>query len=75
LDPSSAVTVTLNGTPVVTFAGAVTLRCVAGGGATVVLALPVIDAVTVSVAVIDCAPVEVSVTLNVCTPASPPVNV
>ena len=59
---SSTVTTTLNATPLVTFAGAVTVKCVAGGGATVVFALPVIGP---SVAVIDCAPVDVSVTLNV----------
>src|SRR5437763_2934934 len=42
---------------------------------TVVPAVPVIEAVTVSVAVIDCDPVEVSVTLNVCVPLSPATKV
>jgi hypothetical protein len=71
-DASSAVTVTLNVLPGATTPGAVTLKWVAGGGATVVFALPVIGP---SVAVIDCAPVEVNVTLNVCEPLSPPTNV
>ena len=61
--------------PLMTFAGAATLRCVAGGKLTVVEALPVIDAVTVSVAVTLCEPVVVSVTLNVCAPLSPLTNV
>ena len=41
----------------------------------VTFAVPVIDAVTVSVAVIDCDPLPVSVALNVFTPASPRVKV
>ncbi len=71
-EAARAVTVTLNGVPVLTLAGALTLKCVAGGGATVVLALPVMPP---SVAVTDCAPVEVSVTLKVCAPLSPPTKV
>jgi hypothetical protein len=42
---------------------------------TVVAAVPVMEAVTVSVAVIDCDPVEVSVTLKVCVPLSPATKV
>ena len=71
-DAVSAVTVTLNGVPGAALAGALTLKCVAGGGATVVFEVPVMPP---SVAVIDCAPVDVSVTLNVCDPLSPPTNV
>src|SRR3954451_2551906 len=46
--------------------------CGGGGGGqeTFVVAVPVIDAVTVSVAVIVCEPVCVSVTLKVCVPLS-----
>ena len=46
-----------------------------GGQTPVVDALPVIDAVTVSVAVMVCAPEELSVTLNVCVPLSPATKV
>src|SRR3954452_2216617 len=46
-----------------------------GGQTTFVDALPVIEAVTVSVAVIVCDPGESSVTLNVCEPLSPATNV
>jgi hypothetical protein len=42
-----------------------------GGQMTFVDAVPVIEAVTVSVAVIVCEPGELSVTLNVCEPLSP----
>src|SRR5438132_11540927 len=42
-----------------------------GGQPTETDALPVIDAVTVSVAVIVLVPVETSVTVNVCAPLSP----
>jgi hypothetical protein len=71
-DAASAVTVTLNGVAGATLAGAVTLKCVAGGGATVVFVLPVIPP---SVAVIDCAPFVVNVTLKVCEPLSPATKV
>ena len=37
--------------------------------------VPVIDAVTVSVAVIDCVPAVLKVALKVCAPASPPTKV
>src|SRR3954451_21608820 len=47
----------------------------AGGQTTFVDALPVIEAVTVSVAVIVCEPGESSVTLNVCEPLSAATNV
>jgi hypothetical protein len=40
-----------------------------------VLVVPVIEAVTVSVAVIDCEPSVVSVTVKVCEPLSPLVKV
>ena len=49
---SSAVTVVLNGLPAVTFAGAVTVSIAAVAGATaIVLLVPLIEPVTVSVAV------------------------
>ena len=44
-------TVTLKGAPAVTEAGAVTTRLLAAAGLTVTVAEPVIEAVTVSVAV------------------------
>ena len=46
-----------------------------GGQTPDVDALPVIDAVTVSVAVIVCRPLALSVTLKVCTPLSPATKV
>src|SRR5947209_1298330 len=42
---------------------------------TLVAAVPVMEALTLSVAVIDCEPGESSVTLNVCAPLSAAVNV
>jgi hypothetical protein len=47
----------------------------AGGQMTVVDAVPVMEAVTMSVAVIVCGPGESSVTLNVCEPLSPATKV
>lgn len=46
-----------------------------GGQMTLVDALPVMEAFTVSVAVIVCEPGESSVTLNVCVPLSPATKV
>jgi hypothetical protein len=46
-----------------------------GGQMTFVDAVPVIEAFTVSVAVIVCEPGELSVTLNVCVPLSPATKV
>jgi hypothetical protein len=46
-----------------------------GGQETVVEAVPVIDGVTVSVAVIVCGPLVVRVTLKVCVPLSPATKV
>src|SRR5258708_27671353 len=45
------------------------------GQATVVFAVPLIEPLPASAAVIVCAPVEVSVTEKVCAPLSPPTNV
>jgi hypothetical protein len=69
-DAVSAVTVTLNIVPAVAFAGAVTEKCVAAVDAPTVIVpeLPLIDAVTVSVAVTVCPPAVFSVTENVPTP-------
>jgi hypothetical protein len=58
----------LKATPLVTLAGALTEKCVAGGGLTVRFALPLIEP---SPASIDCAPAVVSVAENVCVPLSP----
>ncbi len=63
---------TLKATPLVTFAGAETLKCVAGSALTVVFVLPVRPP---SATLIDCDPSVVSVTLNVCAPLSPPTKV
>ena len=52
-----------------------TTSVLVAAGLTVMLALPVIEEVTVSVAVIDWLPAVFRVAENVWTPASPPVNV
>jgi hypothetical protein len=67
---SSAVTVNENATPAVADAGALTLKCVATPAPLTTIAplVPVIDAVTVSVAVIVRLPAVLSVALNVPTP-------
>ena len=58
------------------FAGALTEKCVAAPGETEMLLLvPVMELVTVSVPVIVWLPAVLSVALNVCAPASPPVKV
>ena len=71
-----AVTVTLNDAPAVADAGADTVRWVAAAAPTAIVPLvPVIDAVTVSVAVMVRLPAVFSVAEPLWTPASPPVNV
>lgn len=65
---SSAVTVTEKGEPIPTEPGAETLKCVAGRVVTVTEADPVIEEVTVSVAVTVWLPLLFRVTLNVPTP-------
>ena len=73
---SFACTVTLNELPAVLLAGPVTLKCDAGPGLTVIVAVPVMVLVTVSVAVMVRLPVARNVTpLNVCDPLSPAVKV
>ena len=63
---------TLNGVPAVCDPPAgVTVNVAAAAGLTVIPCEPVIDAVTVSVAVTDCAPAAVSVAEKVCEPESP----
>jgi hypothetical protein len=72
------VTVTLNAVPAVALAGAVTASVEAPAGETAIVPLvPVIEPVTVSVAVTVRLPDWVSVTplVNVCIPLSPPMNV
>ena len=69
-DALSALTVMLND-PMNGLDGPVTPRCVATE-ATFMFALPLIAP---DVAVTDCAPGVVSVTLKVCTPLSPAMNV
>ena len=76
--PSSAVTVKVNAFPAVTEAGAETVKCVAAAAPTVIVAdVPVIELVTVSVAVIVWLPVVTSVApfVNVWAPLSPTTNV
>jgi hypothetical protein len=70
LDDVKAVTVKFSAAPEVAVAGAETLKCVAiPEAATVMLPeVPVIDGVTVSVAVIVCVPLVFSVTEKVATP-------
>jgi hypothetical protein len=69
LFPSNAVTVKLNADPAVADAGAETAKCVAGGTVTAMeLELPVIDGVTVSVAVRVWFPAVFKVAENVPTP-------
>jgi len=69
LEASSAVTVTATADPAVAVAGAVTEKCVAGAALTVmVLEVPVIDGVTVSVAVMVWGPSELRVEENVPAP-------
>ena len=66
---SKAVTITLNAAPDVAVAGAVTAKWVAAPADTVVeFEVPVIEAVTVSVAVMVCAPAVFSVAENVPVP-------
>ena len=62
-------TVKLNAEPAVADAGALTVKCVAAAGLTLMLFdVPVIDDATVSVAVIVCEPAVLSVALKVPTP-------
>jgi hypothetical protein len=69
LFPSNAVTVKLNADPAVADVGAETAKCVAGSTVTaIVLELPVIDGVTVSVAVRVWFPAVFKVAENVPTP-------
>ena len=75
---SSAVTVTENALPAVALDGAVTVSVAAPAGETAMVELvPVIEPVTVSVAVTVRLPACVSVTalVKVWVPLSPPVNV
>jgi hypothetical protein len=66
---SRAVTVKLNGVPLVAVAGADTAKCVAAAALTAIAPeVPVIDGVTVSVAVIVCEPAVFSVAENVPAP-------
>lgn len=66
---SSAVTVTKNGVPAVAAAGAETSKCVAVVATTVIApVMPVIEAVTVSVAVTVCVPTVFSVTEKIPVP-------
>jgi hypothetical protein len=69
-DPSRAVTVKLNASPAVAVPGAETAKCVAVPALAIVITpdVPVIEAVTVSVAVIDCEPFVFSVAEKVPTP-------
>lgn len=69
MNASSAVTVNENAAPAVADAGAVTAKCVAAAGETAIGAeVPVIDDVTVSVAVIVWFPAVLSVAENVPVP-------
>jgi hypothetical protein len=69
LAASRAVTVTLKGEPAVAEAGADTEKCVAAPAVTLIaLDVPVFEAVTVSVAVMVCTPMVLSVAENVPTP-------
>jgi hypothetical protein len=75
---SRAVTVAVKAAPAVAFDGAATTKCVAEDAATATDAVdPVMELVTVSVAVTVRAPADLSVTafVNAWTPASPAVNV
>jgi hypothetical protein len=74
LNASSAVTVKLNAAPAVCGDVADTVKCAAAPAFTVMVAVPVMEAVTVSVAATVWLPAVTSVTLNVWTPASPPVK-
>ena len=65
---SRAVTVKLNATAVVALAGATTANWVAAPGLTVMVAVPVMAAVTVSVAVMVREPAVLNVTARVATP-------
>ena len=66
----NAVTVTLNAAPTVAVEGAETEKCVATGALTVIVPeVPVMDPVTVSVAVMVCGPLVFSVAEKVLTPA------
>ena len=66
---SSAVTVTLIAVPAVAVLGALTKKCVAAAALTEIeLVVPVIELVTVSVAVTVCAPAVFNVTENMPTP-------
>ena len=69
LNWSSAVTVRLKALPAVAEAGALTVKCVAAAADTVIVPLvPVIELVTVSVAVMVWLPPVASVALNVPVP-------
>jgi hypothetical protein len=68
LNASCAVTVKVNDVPDVAVPGATTLKCVAAAGFTVIVAVPVIDEVTVSVAVIVRLPAVFKVAVNVLVP-------
>src|SRR5690349_7015323 len=73
---SLAVTVTLKAVPAVALAGAPTVSVLAAAAATVIVPLtPVIEPVTVSVAVTVWLPEVFNVTLSVCMPASPETKV
>jgi hypothetical protein len=66
---SNAVTVKLNAVPAVVFAGAETKKCVAGPALTLIVAeVPVIEALTVSIAEMACGPVVLSVAEKFPTP-------
>ena len=75
LNGSLAVTVKLNATLEVTFAGATTLKWLAAAGVTVIDLVPVMVALTVSVAVSVWRPAVLRVALKVWTPASAAVKV
>jgi hypothetical protein len=72
---SYAVTVMLNEVPAVTLDGPLMTRLVAAAGVTDTLAEPTMALVTVSVALMVCAPARLSVTLKVCMPESALVKV
>ena len=68
-------TVKLNDVPEVAAAGAETVKCVAGPVTLIAPDEPVMVDVTVSVAVMVCAPVFANVAEKLCTPLSPAMNV
>ena len=65
----------LKAVPDVTLDGPLMTSTLAAAGATVTYTLPVIAPVTMSVAVTNCRPARLSVTVKVCTPWSALVNV